>query len=131
MHSTESRCYRTGKHTVCRHVRESFGPEILPAGAMKGLSICFGPFLLFETDQPALTKSYFETGVSILYRVGTGDIMNEAGSGMCGKDITYITCQHFSALHQRRVNQNAYVLRNSSPGQEKYCVSVDRDEACG
>ena len=33
----ESRCYRTGKYTVCRRVHASFSPEILQAGAVKGL----------------------------------------------------------------------------------------------
>ena len=37
-HGTESRCYRTGKYTVCRRVRVSFSPEILQALAVKGLS---------------------------------------------------------------------------------------------
>jgi len=37
-YSIESRCYRTGKYTVCRRVRTSFGQEILQAGAMKGLA---------------------------------------------------------------------------------------------
>ena len=35
--SIESRCYRTGKYTVCRGVPASFSPEILQAGAVKGL----------------------------------------------------------------------------------------------
>ena len=30
-------CYRTGKYTVCRQVCTSFSPEILQAGAAKGL----------------------------------------------------------------------------------------------
>ena len=38
-HSIESRCYRTGKYPVCRRVRTSFSPEIVQAGALKGLSI--------------------------------------------------------------------------------------------
>ena len=37
--SSESRCYRSEKYTVCRHVRASFNPEILQAGAVKGLII--------------------------------------------------------------------------------------------
>ena len=37
MHRIENRCYRTGKYTVCRRVRASFRPEILHAGAVKGL----------------------------------------------------------------------------------------------
>ena len=37
-HSTESRCYKTRKYTVCRHVHASFSPEILQAGAVKGLT---------------------------------------------------------------------------------------------
>ena len=36
-HSIENRCYRTGKYTVCRRVRASFSPEILPIVAVKGL----------------------------------------------------------------------------------------------
>ena len=35
-HNIDSRCYRTGKYTVCRRVRASFSPEILQAGAVKG-----------------------------------------------------------------------------------------------
>ena len=35
-HSIERRCYRTGKYTICRHVPESFSPEILQAGAVTG-----------------------------------------------------------------------------------------------
>ena len=34
----ESGCYRTGNHTVCRRVRASFSPDILQAGAVKGLN---------------------------------------------------------------------------------------------
>ena len=30
-------CYRTGNYTVCRRVSASFSPEILQAGAVKGL----------------------------------------------------------------------------------------------
>ena len=30
-------CYGTGKYTVCRRVRAYFSPEILQAGAVKGL----------------------------------------------------------------------------------------------
>jgi len=37
-HGIENRCYRTGKYTVCRLVRASFSPEILQAGAVKGLT---------------------------------------------------------------------------------------------
>ena len=33
----KSRCYRTGKYTVCRRVRATFCPEILEAAAVKGL----------------------------------------------------------------------------------------------
>ena len=35
-HSIKSRCYRTGKYTVCRRVRASFSPEIVQAGAVEG-----------------------------------------------------------------------------------------------
>ena len=37
-HSTKSRCYRTRKQTVWRHVPAAFSPEILQAGAVKGLN---------------------------------------------------------------------------------------------
>ena len=36
-HSTESRCYSSGKCNVCRCVCASFSPEILQAGTVKGL----------------------------------------------------------------------------------------------
>ena len=47
MHSIESRCYKTRKYTVCRHVHASFSPEILQAGAVKGLT---------STETTRLTK---------------------------------------------------------------------------
>ena len=34
--SIERRCYRTGKYPVCRRVRASFSPDILPAAAVEG-----------------------------------------------------------------------------------------------
>ena len=37
-HSIENRCYRSEKYTVSRRVRASFSPEILQAGAVKGLN---------------------------------------------------------------------------------------------
>ena len=37
MHSIESRCYRPGKYSVCRHVPASLSPDILQAGAETGL----------------------------------------------------------------------------------------------
>ena len=43
-YSIESRCYRTGKYTVCRRVYESFSPEILQAEAVKGLMLPFSIF---------------------------------------------------------------------------------------
>ena len=36
-HRIKNRYYRTGKYTVFRRVRASFSPEILQAGAVKGL----------------------------------------------------------------------------------------------
>ena len=36
-YSIRSRCYRTGKYTVHRHIHASFSPDILQAGAVKGL----------------------------------------------------------------------------------------------
>ena len=36
-HRIENRWYRTGKYMVCRRVPASFSPEILQAGAVKGL----------------------------------------------------------------------------------------------
>ena len=34
-------CYWIRKYTVCRHICTSFSPEILHAGAVKGLTIVF------------------------------------------------------------------------------------------
>ena len=38
-HSTENRCYRTEIYTVWRRVPASFSPEIVQAGAVKGLIV--------------------------------------------------------------------------------------------
>ena len=40
-HGTESRCHRSGTYAVCRLVPASFSPEILQAGAVKGLMYFF------------------------------------------------------------------------------------------
>ena len=46
--SIESRCViRTGKYTVCRHLRASISPEILRAAAVKGLK---EPVFLLRTE---------------------------------------------------------------------------------
>ena len=37
-HSIDNRCHRIRKNTVCRCVRASFSPNILQAGAVKGLT---------------------------------------------------------------------------------------------
>ena len=34
----DSRCYRTGKYTVCRRVRTSFSPENVQAGGSEGVN---------------------------------------------------------------------------------------------
>ena len=36
-HSIENRCCRTGRYTVCRRIHAFFCPEILQAGAVKGI----------------------------------------------------------------------------------------------
>ena len=60
MHNIESRCYRTGKYTICRHVHVSFSPEILQAGAMKELKILWSVWefggLLKQQNNPECTK---------------------------------------------------------------------------
>ena len=51
--------YRTGKYTVCRCVRAFFSPEILQAGAVKGLKVqhitCLS--IIFHCPQQYCTKS--------------------------------------------------------------------------
>ena len=37
IHNIANRCCRSGKCAVCRRVRTSFSPEVLQAGAVKGL----------------------------------------------------------------------------------------------
>ena len=49
--SIESRSYWTGKYTVFRRVRASFSPELLPAGAVKGLINCLSFVLLLRTRE--------------------------------------------------------------------------------
>ena len=39
LHGIESRCYRTQKYTVCRHIPASFSLEVLQAWAVKGLIV--------------------------------------------------------------------------------------------
>ena len=49
-------CYRTGRYTVCGRIRASFSPEILQAGAVKGLTLLRGD------------KECFFTGVTNQFR---------------------------------------------------------------
>ena len=56
MHSIESGCYRTGKYTVCRHVRASFSPEIGQAGAVTGLNLAF-PQVSKLRNQPSMSTT--------------------------------------------------------------------------
>ena len=58
MHRIENNCYRTGKYTVCRLVRASFSPEILQAGAVKGLKKTKG-----ENLPTILLVGHWECGV--------------------------------------------------------------------
>ena len=50
-HSIESRCYRTGKYTVCRCTCASFSLEILQAGAVKGLISLLYPKIHFRAQE--------------------------------------------------------------------------------
>ena len=45
-------CYRTGKYTVCRRVRTYFSPELLQAGAVKGLIHCKSPSIAVRLTIP-------------------------------------------------------------------------------
>ena len=55
-------CYRTGKYTVCRSVRAAFSPEILQAGAVKGLKKTVfkrvKPFCSKGATQATATRSW-------------------------------------------------------------------------
>ena len=48
-------CYRTRKQTVCRCVGASFSPEILQAGAVKGLTLLFRWWLTVFSDTVFVT----------------------------------------------------------------------------
>ena len=52
----ESRCYRTGKYTVCRRFLAFFSPEILQAVAVKGLTSHI--FLSSPTSYPPPTTFF-------------------------------------------------------------------------
>ena len=54
-------CYRTGKYTVCRSVHASFRPDILQAGAVKGL-----------------IAMYFDEALMKAWSNGERDVANEA-----------------------------------------------------
>ena len=47
--NTESRCYRTGKHTVCRRVRASLSPDVLQAVVVKGLTCRIKAMIQFRS----------------------------------------------------------------------------------
>ena len=50
----ESRCYRTGKYTVCRRVRAFFSSEIVQAVVMKGFTYLLTKYVIrcFTSSQP-------------------------------------------------------------------------------
>ena len=47
--SIDGRCYRTGTYTVYRRARASFSPDILQAGAVKGLIVTHLSLTMSET----------------------------------------------------------------------------------
>ena len=55
-------CYRTGKHTVCRRVPASFCPEILQAGAVKGLRVTYFPQRLMAKLMNIVTHTHAHRG---------------------------------------------------------------------
>ena len=61
---TESRCYRTGIYTVCRHARSSFRTESLQAGAVKWLKVvnCLTPSCLGRDTGGNQSRSQEEVG---------------------------------------------------------------------
>ena len=63
MCTIENRCYRTRKVTVRRRVRASFSPEILQAGAVKGLNVALVFLLVSVNCNTAQAK---EEGNSVL-----------------------------------------------------------------
>ena len=52
----ESRCYRTGKYTVCMRVSASFSQEILQAGAVKGLITLVETCFIIPSTRTVLFK---------------------------------------------------------------------------
>ena len=63
-HSTENRCYRTEKYTVCRRVRASISLDILQAAAVKGLIDEIYPAIERTGEHPEKRDSVQATRVS-------------------------------------------------------------------
>ena len=69
MCTTENRCYRTRKYTVCRLVCASFSPEVLQAGAVMGLNVALVFLLVLVYCNTAQAK---EEGNSVLCQAEHG-----------------------------------------------------------
>ena len=70
-------CYRAGKYTVCRRIRASFSPEILQAGAVKGVS--FFAFSFFAVSFFAVSF-FFALACQRIF-IKTGSIENRCVIG--------------------------------------------------
>ena len=66
------RCYRTGKYTVYRRFRASFSPEILQAGALKGLKMAlithclWGSFRILQPVTCGISYSYIRKRLQLV-----------------------------------------------------------------
>ena len=75
MYSTENRCYRIRKYIICKHIRTSFSPEIVQAGAVKGLmisSFIFVPtyFHMGSLSSPFTAPFIAFTHASVTFQIG-------------------------------------------------------------
>ena len=64
--SIENRCYRTGKYTVCKRVSASFSPEILQAGALRGLIKTENLALLKQNADHLCLNMAISTAVTVI-----------------------------------------------------------------
>ena len=103
----ENRCYRTRKYTVCRGIRASFSPEILQAGAVKGLKV------KKKVGDLSTYKWCYEPGLIALFALHTTSLpekMNVMSGAVCSSNCSFYPSCPIPTVFQPWLSDPAWLI---------------------